>query len=268
MGAGSTFGFAIPVSPAEPAGRDADPADAPLEAAADGPTVLVMEDDGPSASLLRLHLEAAGYAVAIARDGEEGLRLARRLQPRAVLLDVLLPRLDGWGVLARLKADSATARLPVIIVSMVDDPGKAFALGEAAKYLLKPVRRKQVVDALARCLRNAGERRSVVAIDDDPVDLDLIEALLEPEGYTVIRARDGEEGLAIVRREQPAVVLLDLMMPGLDGFAFVERLRADPTTLHVPASSSPRRTCRPPTGGASQTRSATSRRRAPTVARN
>jgi signal transduction histidine kinase/CheY-like chemotaxis protein len=233
VGAGSTFGFAIPAAPLEAAGRGVeDPA--PHQASAAGePTVLVIEDDRPSASLLRLHLEGAGYTVAIAHDGEEGVRLARRLQPRAVLLDVLLPRLDGWGVLARLKADSATARLPVIIVSMVDEPGKAFALG-AAEYLLKPVGREQVVDALARCLRNAGDRRIVVAIDDDPVDLDLIEALLEPEGYTILRASGGEEGLAIVQRELPAVVLLDLMMPGLDGFAFVERLRTDPTTTHVP----------------------------------
>jgi signal transduction histidine kinase/DNA-binding response OmpR family regulator len=223
---GSTFAFLVPLATAP----DTPPPD---EAPGGRPTVLVVEDDPRSADLLRLYLEDAGFAVRIAGDGEEGVRMARSLLPAAVLLDVLLPRLDGWDVLARLKSEQRTATLPVLIVSMLDQRGKAFALG-AAEYLVKPVAREQVVGALHRCLRVTGGRRTVVVIDDDPLDLDLVDASLGAEGYTVLRAENGEAGLELVRRELPAVVVLDLLMPGLDGFAVVERLRADPATADVP----------------------------------
>jgi signal transduction histidine kinase len=147
-GAGSTFGFAIPVRPAgEPVPDAADGAD---EGAA-RETVLVIEDDRRSADLLGLYLEGAGYRIEVARDGGEGLELARRLRPRAVILDILLPRLDGWDLLARLKQDPATADCPVVIVSMLDERGKGLALG-AAEYLIKPVSREEMLDALAGVL--------------------------------------------------------------------------------------------------------------------
>jgi CheY-like chemotaxis protein len=147
VGAGSTFGFAVPVRPS-----DAPAADEELEAAAaerDMEAVLVVEDDPHSAELLSLYLEGAGYRVALARDGAEGLELARRLRPRAVVLDILLPRLDGWDLLARLKADPATADSPVVVVSMLDERGKGLALG-AVEYLVKPVGREELIAALER----------------------------------------------------------------------------------------------------------------------
>jgi len=234
--AGSTFGFAIPVrhAPAAPVDQAREPSPSP--AVGIDPrtaTILVVEDDRHSANLLSLYLEGAGFSVVVARDGVEGLELARRLQPRGVLLDIRLPRLDGWDLLARLKADPATVGVPVIIVSMLDERGKGFALG-AAEFLVKPVGREEVLEALARCTPASGDRRTVVVIDDDPVDLDLVEAVLAPEGYSVLRAAGGEEGVQLVRRERPAVVLLDLLMPGVDGFAVVERLRADPATAGIP----------------------------------
>jgi signal transduction histidine kinase/CheY-like chemotaxis protein len=147
VGAGSTFGFAVPVRPS-----DAPAADEQLEAAAaerDMEAVLVVEDDPHSAELLSLYLEGAGYRVALARDGAEGLELARRLRPRAVVLDILLPRVDGWDLLARLKADPATADSPVVVVSMLDERGKGLALG-AVEYLVKPVGREELLAALER----------------------------------------------------------------------------------------------------------------------
>ena len=144
-GAGSTFGFAVPVRPAAAH-------EEPLpEAAAerDLETVLVVEDDPRSAELLSLYLEGAGYRVALARDGAEGFELARRLRPRAVVLDILLPRVDGWDLLARLKADPATADSPVVVVSMLDERGKGLALG-AVEYLVKPVGRDELLEALGR----------------------------------------------------------------------------------------------------------------------
>ena len=227
-GAGSTFAVALPLRhvPAAP------PVRAPAQdEGSRSDTIAVIEDDRKSADLLRVYLEDAGFDVAMAADGVEGLELVRRLRPRAVILDVRLPRLDGWDVLAQLKADPATARLPVVIVSMIDEKGRGFALG-AAEYLVKPVQREQVVVALERCRR--GDGQTVVVIDDDPTDLDLVEAVLSPEGYSVLRASGGEEGVALVAREHPAVVLVDLLMPGVDGFAVVHRLRSDPDTADVP----------------------------------
>ena len=161
-------------------------------------SVLIVEDDRRSAGLLRVYLEDAGYAVAIARDGIEALDLVRRLAPAAVILDVLLPRLNGWEVLAQLKSDPATSAIPVVIVSMIDEQGAGFALG-AADYLVKPVDRASLLDALARCVAPRRDRRTLVAIDDDPVDLDLLEAVLAPEGWEVVRAtwrRGGRAGRA------------------------------------------------------------------------
>ena len=110
-------------------------------------TVLVIEDDRRSAELLELYLDGSGLPVVLARDGAEGLELARALRPRAVILDILLPRLDGWDLLARLKEDPATADIPVVIVTMLDERGKGLALG-AVEYLVKPVSREAMMEAL------------------------------------------------------------------------------------------------------------------------
>jgi CheY-like chemotaxis protein len=159
--------------------------------------------------------------------------LARQLNPRAVILDILLPGLSGWELLARLKGDPTTAAIPVVITSMLDDRGAGYALG-ASGYLVKPVGRDELLEALGRCVTRPADERTVVVIDDDPVDLDLIEAVLAPEGWLVVRAAGGEEGVRLVRTERPAVVLLDLLMPEVDGFEVVERLRADPVVADVP----------------------------------
>jgi CheY-like chemotaxis protein/anti-sigma regulatory factor (Ser/Thr protein kinase) len=141
-GQGSTFGFAVPVQRHEEALAEPAPE-------RDMETVLVVEDDPHSVELLSVYLEGAGYKIAVARDGVEGLELARRLRPRAVVLDILLPRVDGWDLLGRLKADAATAESPVIVVSMLDERGKGLALG-AVEYLVKPVGRDELLDALER----------------------------------------------------------------------------------------------------------------------
>ena len=193
----------------------------------------MVEDDRHSAELLALYLEGAGYQAVVARDGLQGLELARRLHPSAIVLDIVLPRLDGWDLLSRLKADGVTAACPVVIVSVLDQRGKGFALG-AADYLVKPVDREDMLGALSRCIPGEAVRPTVLVIDDDARDRRLVVDTLEPEGYNVLSAEDGEAGLELVRRERPAVVLLDLVMPGLDGFAVVERMRADPSTADVP----------------------------------
>jgi CheY-like chemotaxis protein len=152
------------------------------------------------------------------------------------VLDILLPRLDGWDVLARAKADPAIAHIPIVVVSMLDERGKGFSLG-AADYLVKPVHRDALLDTLRRITVPEGVgngRVRVLAIDDDPLALELIEAVLGPEGYVVLKASGGQEGVAVAQREQPALVILDLLMPHVDGFEVVERLRADPATAAIP----------------------------------
>ncbi len=227
VGVGSTFGFSVPI------GQRPQPPAPPRDASDQSrTTILIVEDDPQSADLLSLYLEGIDVDLLLARDGVEGLEIARQQHPDAVILDIRLPRLDGWDLLALLKADPATATVPVVIVSMLDERGKGVALG-AAEYLLKPVSRTQVRDALARVLPSA-VKGTVVVIDGDPAELRLIDAILSPEGYTVMGVSDDEAGIQVVRREQPAVVLIDLMEPDIDGFAVVSRLRADPETAHVP----------------------------------
>jgi signal transduction histidine kinase/CheY-like chemotaxis protein len=236
-GKGSTFGFALPTVSGEPALTSAPQvgldSGLPAEAPGPGPTVVVVEDDRRSFDLLRVYLEGVGARVVSARDGEEGLDTVRRLSPAGVVLDILLPGIDGWEVLARLKADSATAPIPVVVVSMLDERGRGFALG-AAEYLVKPVSKDQLLAALCRAAAIPERKHTVVAIDDDPLAIELVRASLEPEGWTVLGATTGQEGLALIRERQPSAVLLDLLMPGMDGFEVVEALRADPDTKSVP----------------------------------
>ena len=165
-----------------------------------------------------------------ARDGQEGLEVVRRLHPAAVVLDLYLPKLDGWDVLALLKADQGTSAIPVIIVSMVDERGKGFALG-AADYLVKPVGREEVLAALNRALALPESQPSVVAIDDDPKALALVTAVLEREGWTVLQRRRRRG------RRRPGAIAASVRRPGRPGDAGDGRLRcggprcgADPET--------------------------------------
>src|SRR5690606_12959711 len=160
-----------------------------------------------------------------ALDGEAGIKLAREMRPDLILLDVLMPSVDGWTVLSRIKTDPDLAGIPVIMVSVTGNQAMGVALG-AADFLVKPVERDQLVQALDKHMqRNAG--RSILVIEDDPTTRSMLRRLLERQGWAVVEAANGREGLARVRDAQPALVLLDLMMPEMDGFAFLEALRAE-----------------------------------------
>ncbi len=234
-GVGSTFTFSLPLRQrAEPAAAGGEP---PVTGGSEGGgrTVLLIEDDEHAVDLLTIYLEGAGFQVIACRDGEAGIESARRLQPAAIVLDVMLPGLDGWEFLARAKADAAIASIPVVIVSMLDERGKGFALG-AADYLVKPVNRQDLLSALAGLTERHGSRTplKVLAIDDDPLAISLIESILEPEGFTVLRALGGEQGVRTAQAELPALIILDLLMPGTDGFQVLERLKADARTSAIP----------------------------------
>ena len=234
VGVGSMFSFTLPHQQSTPATqvavREAPPAKR------NGPTVLLVEDDLHALDLLTLYLTAANFNVAVARDGDEGLAMARRLHPAAITLDIMLPHVDGWDFLAQAKADPDIANIPVIIVSILDERGKGFALG-AADYIVKPANRDDLLAALRR-LTPAREAvngaAKVLVIDDDPLAVELVEAVLQPEGYTVLKATGGEVGVALAGQASPQLIIVDLLMPGVDGFAVVERLRADPATAAIP----------------------------------
>jgi signal transduction histidine kinase/DNA-binding response OmpR family regulator len=227
VGVGSTFGFSVPVTPA----ADTDEAAGP--AVGKGPLVVVIEDDRRSLELATLFLEGAGLHVVGVREGREGLETVRRLRPAVVVLDIRIPGLDGWDVLASLKHDPETAPIPVIVMSIVDERGRGFALG-AAEYLVKPVGREELLAALRRTgvLSDAG--RTLLVIDDDPAVRELITAVMASSGWTVLSAESGEKGLVLARQARPSVVLLDLLMPDMDGFAVTEALREDPVTRDLP----------------------------------
>ena len=232
VGEGSTFTFSLPTQPTFAAGVTGGPRGIAVEGRGeDGMTVLLVEDDEHSIELLSLYLRDSGFEVAVARSGEEGLELARRTRPTGIILDILLPGLDGWEFLARSRADPSLAGVPVIIVSMVDERGRGLALG-AADYLVKPIGRGDLLDSLRRV--TAAPHGTVLTIDDDPMALELASAVLEPAGYTVLTARNGSDGVALACSARPDVVLLDLVMPEVDGFMVVEQLRAHPATSAIP----------------------------------
>ena len=168
----------------------------------------------------------------VASDGEAGLVEAQRLTPAAILLDVLLPGIDGWDVLRALKADATLREVPVIIVTVVDEREVGLALG-AADYFLKPVDRDTLLARLARYTFTTKVRRgpvSVLAVDDDPASLALVEAALVPEGFTVTSVPSGRAALELAAREHFDLVICDLVMPELSGFDVVAGLRAEART--------------------------------------
>jgi signal transduction histidine kinase/CheY-like chemotaxis protein len=234
-GHGSTFGFAIPQDgqpemAAAPVVHEVEPLDDST------PRVVVIEDDASSSALLSLHLEAAGLQPVAVATGEEGLEAVRVHRPVAVVLDIRLPGIDGWDVLAILKGSSDTSSIPVIVVSMIHDRGKGFALG-ASDYLVKPVGRVDLLTAIGRVVplpSQASQRPVAVFLDDDMTSLQLVRLTLEAAGWSVHTFTQAAEAFAAIKAVQPSVVLVDLLMPLVDGFAVIDTLRADPDTATLP----------------------------------
>ena len=199
------------------------------------PVVLVVEDDEQAFSLVRSYLEPTGYRVVRADDGPAAIAMARRERPAAILLDVLLPGVDGWDVLRTLKADPELTEIPVLMITVVDDREVGLALG-AADYLVKPVERGALIDALRRHVRGvpASRRPQILAVDDDDVARSLVKAVLEPEGCDVMLAAGGREAIHAAARKTFDLVICDLAMPDIDGFEVVTRMKAAPKTRDTP----------------------------------
>jgi CheY-like chemotaxis protein len=154
----------------------------------------------------------------------------------AITLDILLPEIDGWEVLTRLKQEDATRDIPVVVVSVVDNPGLGRALG-AIDYFIKPVEKEALLSRLDRYTftnKVKQEEIRILLVDDEPANLDYLEGVLQPAGFTVLRASGGQEGIDMARDQKPHLILLDLMMPEVTGFDVVEALRREESTRSIP----------------------------------
>ncbi len=236
LGEGSTFTFILPRNPPS-TGMDSGQriADSgwPM---ADKPLALVIEDYPATHKLLVDWLNDAGLATASAFDGESGLIQARQLHPRLILLDLQLPRLDGWQVLTALKQDAATAAIPVVVVTATEEQGPPSGL-EVQEFFVKPLSREDFFRRLRAIQPNLFERfhpLRVLVVDDEPADRKLLADLLAAEGSQVLTASDGQEALECLRNERPDLVVLDLMMPRADGFDVVEAIRGRSDGHEIP----------------------------------
>ncbi|HUH12241.1 MAG TPA: response regulator [Longimicrobiales bacterium] len=199
-------------------------------------TALVVEDDLKSAELIRAQLEGEGFTVVHALSAEDALVLARQQPLSLITLDIMLPDMDGWEFLALLKETAELRRIPVVIVSIVADGTKGFSLGAAA-VIQKPVSRQQLSDALAdlgMVPLPEGESLSILIVDDDPASVELIAEGVLGIADTVLRASGGRDAIEIARRELPDAIILDLLMPDVNGFDVVVALHERPETARIP----------------------------------
>ena len=231
-GHGSTFTIRLPVNAQE---AEAPPAATtraqPAMAPGDAPLILVVDDDPSVREVLGRYLERAGFSVVTADGGQAALRLARELRPAAITLDIMMPGIDGWTVLAAIKGDPELADIPVVLVSIVDEKNRGFSLG-AADYLVKPVNREK----LTRVLRDIVGKldRRVLLVDDDDFGRQTMREGLQQNGWEVTEAENGRIGLTSLGKALPDVIVLDLMMPEMDGFEFLEELRRNPQWHDIP----------------------------------
>lgn len=196
------------------------------------PIVLVVDDDPDARELLRRHLQRSGYAVRVAANGEEAMQLARTLRPDVVTLDVLMPQMDGWAVLSAMKEDAVLAEIPVIMATIVDNQSIGFSLG-AADYLIKPIDRDRLVRAVEKCCPSGAPRHVLIIEDDAPTSELMARALLQID-CTVTQAENGRVGLERLNEALPDAILLDLMMPEMDGFEFIAQVRAEARWRRIP----------------------------------
>jgi len=232
-GKGSTFTIRLPAEVREP-GKEPDDKPAPAldQLPKDGNTVLVVDDDPSARDLLKRFLNKEGFHVECATNGPEALALVKTVRPTVITLDVMMPGMDGWSVLSKLKEDPATADIPVVVLTIVDDKHFGHALG-ATEYLTKPVDRDRLA-AIIHKLRPPSAPGQVLVVDDDADLREMLVRTLAREGWTAATAVDGREGLEKVAARKPDLILLDLMMPRMDGFEFVAELRQRPEWRAIP----------------------------------
>jgi CheY-like chemotaxis protein len=224
IGTGSTFTLRLPT------GTEVKGPEKLATNQAKATRILVIDDDENVQDLMQRLLSREGFRVVGATNGAKGIQLAKEIKPDVITLDVLMPGQDGWSVLNQLKSDPDLARIPVVMQSMLDEPGKAFMLG-ASDYLTKPVERSRIIEVVRR-LQNQENRRALV-VEDDIDTQALVAEWLRSDGWEVHTAANGLEGLQMYLEAQPGLIILDLMMPAMDGFEFLEQVREQPNSEDV-----------------------------------
>jgi signal transduction histidine kinase/DNA-binding response OmpR family regulator len=234
LGKGSCFYFSLPVAVAiqDTLPHPPQPAGARVRLA----RVLVIEDDRVAAQLIQTQLISAGYEVLVCQEPQNALELAALFQPGAITLDIVMKPKNGWEVLTQLKRDSRTSHIPLIVVSMVDQPGMGTLFG-ADEYLVKPVDKATLLAALQRraSIRPSSKpTRPILVVEDDVATREFIVEMLTAQGYAVATASDGAQARAQVAANKPELVILDLVLPGASGFELLGEWRASPRTADIP----------------------------------
>jgi signal transduction histidine kinase/DNA-binding response OmpR family regulator len=239
-GVGSTFTINVPVTlPGETASEER-PAPSPrseaeivaIGQATKGSTILVIDDESDARNIVTRLLTRDGYSVVAASSGEEGLRLAHELRPALITLDVMMPQMDGWSVLRALKADPELRDIPVVMLTMLEDQNKAYSLG-ATDYLVKPIGRDQLRRVVSKYY-SEGESPMALLVDDDQAVRNTVSHALKSSGWKVVQAANGQEALESLSEHPPSLILLDLMMPVMDGFDFLIEKHADERWRDIP----------------------------------
>ncbi|HUL11023.1 MAG TPA: response regulator [Methylococcaceae bacterium] len=235
-GQGSTFTIHLPIDGVAPKPTAKPREEGSLVAALTPPrgvpTVLVIDDDPTARELMQRFLDKRGLPMRSAASGEEGLRLAKELRPAVILLDVLMPKMDGWAVLTALKADPELAPIPVIMATILDEENRGFALG-ATDFLTKPIDREHLAQLLQK-YRCSHPPCPVLVVEDQADLRKLMRRMLEQEGWVVAEAENGRVALDRVAENRPELIVLDLMMPEMDGFSFLEALRQHAAWRSIP----------------------------------
>ncbi|MEM8986793.1 MAG: response regulator [Pseudomonadota bacterium] len=240
VGEGSTFIITIPTFILKDAAdeevieekkQDAVAALTKLEKTEDVHTVLVIDDYASAIDLMRRTLTPTGFEVIGAQDGETGLRLAKELEPDAIILDIKLPDISGWDILQTLNSDPKTTNIPVFVVTIEDDRERGLALG-ASEFLVKPVKREGIIQLMSSYLK--AEKADVLLLEDDPDSADIIRRIATQAGHTCRHAENGVEGYKALQEHTPDIILLDLMMPEMDGFEFLRKIRSEDEYKGVP----------------------------------
>jgi CheY-like chemotaxis protein/anti-sigma regulatory factor (Ser/Thr protein kinase) len=197
------------------------------------PLILIVDDEASARELLSSYLEPE-YQIALAESGAEAVRKAQQLRPDAITLDVLMAGGNGFDTLVALQKAPETAKIPIIVVSIVDQKGVGFALG-AADYLVKPIRKPLLIETIRKHVPvQTDDDAAILLVDDDPGALELLEETLRSNGYETQSVQSGARALEVLSSKLVSAVLLDLLMPGMDGFAVIRHIRQQPTLKDLP----------------------------------
>lgn len=233
LGFGSTFSCWLPAAPNKQEPSVISPVNDHVDENVMSETCVLLIDDDPfNEQLMERYLAKEGWTLAFAENGQKGIALAKKLRPRVICLDILMPGMDGWSVLAQLKNDPELADIPVVIWSMTSDKQLGYTLG-ASEYLTKPVDRDRLIKVMGKYV-SKNKDQLVLVIEDDATTSELMTRLLKKEGYSVTQASNGRFALEYMKKEVPTLILLDLMMPDVDGFQFILELRKEETWSSIP----------------------------------